>query len=40
MNLSRVAHMTEMENNNKEIRKLENYFTWLNIQLGDITEKE
>lgn len=29
-----------MENNNEEIRKLEDYFLWLNIQLGNIIEKE
>lgn len=29
-----------MENNNKEIRRLEDYFRWFNIQLGEIIEKE
>lgn len=29
-----------MENNKKEIRKLEDYFRWFNIQRGEITEKE
>lgn len=29
-----------MENNKKEIRKLEDYFRWFNIQLGEIIEKE
>ena len=38
--LNKVTQTTEMENNNKEIRKLEDYFLWLNIQLGNIIEKE
>lgn len=29
-----------MENNKKEIRELEDYFRWFNIQLGEIIEKE
>lgn len=27
-NLNKVAQTTEMENSNREIRKLEDYFTW------------
>lgn len=38
--INKVANTTEMENNKKEIRKLEDYFRWFNIQRGEITEKE
>lgn len=38
--INKVAKTTEMENNKKEIRKLEDYFRWFNIQLGEIIEKE